>query len=135
MTLLNWTPDFSVNIKEIDDQHLNLVNMINILHASMKEGKGKEVMGEIIIELISYTKYHFTFEENLMDKLGFAGLSNHKAQHNKFTSKVIEFEDNFKMGKAVFSQEVLFFLKDWLVNHIKGTDKKYSAFFNNAGVY
>ncbi len=135
MALLNWTPNYSVNIQEIDSQHLNLVNLINTLHASMKEGKGKEVMGGIISELISYTKYHFTFEENLMNRHSFPGFSIHKTEHQNFTSKVIEFENNYKSGKVIISQEVLFFLKDWLINHIQVTDKKYSAFFNNAGVY
>ena len=134
MALLTWTGDFSVKINDIDNQHMKLVNLINDLHSAMKEGKGKEVLGKIIRELVSYTKYHFTFEEKLLTQHKFPGYSLHRTEHEEFTNKVSGFENDYKQGKAVLSQEVLLFLKDWLVNHIKGTDKNYSAYLNSAGV-
>lgn len=45
MALMTWSSAFSVKIKQFDDQHIKLVNMVNELHDAMKEGKGNEVAG------------------------------------------------------------------------------------------
>ncbi len=59
MALFNWSEEYSVNVNGLDNQHKKLVDLINELHSAMKEGKSKEVLGKIIEELISYTKFHF----------------------------------------------------------------------------
>ncbi|NJM14282.1 MAG: hypothetical protein HC896_01855 [Bacteroidales bacterium] len=41
MSLITWNEKYSVGIKEIDNQHVNLVNIINELHDAMLKGKGK----------------------------------------------------------------------------------------------
>ncbi len=128
MALLNWSDDLSVKVNGLDNQHKKLVDLINDLHNAMKEGKGKEKLGAILNELISYTKYHFSAEEKLMQDKNYPGYRQHKDEHDALTKKVIEFSDQFAAGSVFLSNEVLVFLKDWLVDHIKGTDKKYSPY-------
>jgi methyl-accepting chemotaxis protein/hemerythrin len=62
-------------------------------------------------------------------------MINQVATHKSFVNKVIEFEEKILSGKAAVTMEVMNFLKDWLVKHIKGVDRKYSGFFNDRGVY
>lgn len=131
MALFNWSEEYSVNVNGLDNQHKKLVDLINELHSAMKEGKSKEVLGKIIEELISYTKFHFSAEETLMLQNKFPGLSKHKEEHEAFTKKVIEFEEKFLRGSVVLSQEIIIFLKDWLLNHIQVTDKNYSPYLAN----
>ncbi len=128
MALFTWSDEYSVNVSGFDTQHKKLVDLINELHSAMKEGKSKEVLGKIIGELISYTKFHFSAEETLMVQAKYPGLAKHKEEHEAFTKKVLEFEEKFQRGSVVLSQEIILFLKDWLINHIQGTDKKYSPF-------
>ena len=63
MALIQWNNDLSVNVKEIDTQHQNLIRMINELFDAMKVGKGTEVLGKIFLQLTNYTKTHFQTEE------------------------------------------------------------------------
>ena len=130
MALLNWSDDLSVKVNGIDNQHKMLVNLINDLHNAMKDGKGKEKLGTILNELISYTKYHFSAEEKLMQQKNYPGYQQHKREHEVFTKKVEEFNTQFVAGSLFISNEVLLFLKDWLVGHIKVTDKKYSPYLS-----
>jgi len=134
VALINWSDEYSVKINSIDQQHSKLVELINQLHSAMKEGKGKEAIGRIISELISYTKVHFTHEESLMVKHSYPGYLKHKALHDELVNQVLEIEKELKSGKTVISQDVLNFLKKWLVEHIVGTDKQYTTFMNSKGV-
>lgn len=125
MALIQWNDDFSVHVKEIDLQHMKLVNLINELHQAMKEAKGKDVVGKILTDLISYTKFHFTTEERLMKSSNYPDFQNHKLEHENLTQKVISFQEQFMDGKLSLPIEVIQFLKDWLLKHIMGSDKKY----------
>ena len=69
MPLITWTDNLSVNHTEIDNQHKKLVDLINILFDAMKAGKGTDVLNKIFAELTSYTIYHFTYEEKLMESI------------------------------------------------------------------
>ena len=134
MALFVWSDKYSVNIKEIDNQHKKLVDMLNSLHDSMKAGKGNEVLGKTLMELIQYVGTHFATEEKLLSTNGYPEYNAHKAEHTKLTQKAIELQKDFQQGAPVITVEVLGFLKDWLQNHILGTDKKYSSFLNSKGV-
>jgi hemerythrin len=134
MGLIKWDDSLSVNVAKIDQQHQKLVLMINELHDAMKQGKGKEVLGKIVNGLISYTATHFKTEEDYFNQFGYPETDSHKKEHIAFVQKVSEFKDGFEKGKLSLSIEVMNFLSDWLQNHIKGTDKKYSQFFNGKGL-
>jgi hemerythrin len=123
-----------VNIKEIDLQHQKLVELINNLHDGMKAGKGKEILGEILSELVNYTSFHFAFEEKLLEKYVYPETIAHKRQHSDLVGQVLAYKESYESGKTVLSIEIMNFLKDWLTTHITGTDKKYSTFLNSKGV-
>lgn len=125
MAIFQWTDKYSVNNKIIDSQHKKLVDMINELHTAMSMGKGKELLEPILNDLIFYTKSHFKTEEQMMQKAKYAGYEEHKMEHDQFTNKVMDLSKRYKEGKTVLTIEVMNFLKDWLINHIEVSDKKY----------
>lgn len=134
MSFFAWTNQFSVNVKEIDDQHKRLVELLNELFVAMRERKGKDVLGNVLTGLIDYTKTHFATEERLMIHHSYPEYSSHKKEHTELTQKVIDLAKDYKNGKITLSIEVGLFLKDWLNNHIIGTDKKLGAFLKSKGV-
>ncbi len=134
MALIQWDDSFSVKVNEIDLQHKKLISMINELNDAMKDGKGKDVLGKTVSGLINYTSTHFNTEEKYFDQFGYPETINHKNEHSAFVQKVSQFKDGFQKGKLGLSIEVMNFLSDWLKNHIKGSDMKYSQFFNENGL-
>jgi hemerythrin len=134
MALFIWKDEYSVNIKQIDEQHKKLVAILNELHSAMLTGKATDSLGIILDELLDYTKYHFKTEEDLMKEHNYTHYTIHKDNHDEFVTKILQFYDEFKSGKKAISIDLMFFLRDWLINHINGTDKMYSQFFNNRGI-
>ncbi|HWQ66923.1 MAG TPA: bacteriohemerythrin [Methanospirillum sp.] len=131
---MKWSDDLSLTINEIDSQHQRLIELINILHEAMLSKQGKEGVAQIIDELAAYTVYHFKTEEDYMQKFKYAGYYSHKREHEMFVEKVDTFQKAFDSGKLGLSLEVMNFLRDWVTNHIKGTDKQYSETFHKNGL-
>jgi len=134
MALIEWTPSISVNVRKFDDQHKKLVDLMNQLHDAMKAGQGNSMLGHTLQALINYTTTHFLEEENVMKQHGFPDLARHKQEHDKLVRQVLELQKQFQGGQAMLTMKVMTFLKDWLVTHIQGEDKKYGAFLNAKGV-
>jgi hemerythrin len=134
MALMEWNPIFSVKVKKFDDQHKKLVDMVNQLHDAMKAGQGNAMLGVVLQSLISYTATHFKDEEQVMQANGYSGLAKHKAEHEKLVKQVLDLQQKFQSGASVLTMTVLSFLKDWLITHIQGEDKKYGVFLNGKGI-
>ena len=125
MDLIQWSDRYSVNSVLIDSQHKKLVSLINELHNAMASGKGKDALQKILDDLVKYTVEHFTTEETMMKKAKYAGYLEHKLEHDKLTEKAVSLQKSFREGKIPLTMDVMNFLKNWLTNHIEGTDKKY----------
>jgi hemerythrin len=134
MPLIQWNDTLSVGISESDTQHKKLIDMINNLNDAMKQGKGNAVIGQIVMGLVAYTKTHFGMEEKIFDQYQYPDTAAHKREHAAFVQKLEKFKTDFETNKIGLSLDLMTFLSQWLQNHIKGTDKKYTAFFKQHGV-
>ncbi|MGE5483106.1 MAG: bacteriohemerythrin [Bacteroidota bacterium] len=135
MPLVTWQQNYSVNVDMLDRQHQKLIDLINELHSAMAGGQGRAVLGNVLAGLGEYTRVHFATEENYMQKYGYPGYEQHQTQHQFFVNKLDQFRQDFAAGRFTVTQDVLSFLRDWLINHIKGSDKAYSRFFNEKGLH
>ncbi|GAB7021853.1 bacteriohemerythrin [Salidesulfovibrio brasiliensis] len=133
--LFEWDDSLSVGVREIDGQHKVLIDLINELNDAMRARRSKAIMMDVVKRLADYAVEHFATEERLFDRYGYPETEAHKEIHRKFVAKVSEFAEQLNSGKASVTMEVMRFLKDWLIGHIKGTDQKYSAFLNEKGVH
>jgi hemerythrin len=134
MAVFAWKEEYSVGVREIDEQHKRLVAMVNDIHVALAAGKGKDILGEILEKLIAYTQSHFVSEEALMAKYDYADLPSHKVAHVKMTKKVLELYKEFAQSDVKHSIEVARFLQQWLNKHILETDMKYSSLLKKKGV-
>jgi hemerythrin len=123
-----------VNINVIDAQHKKLVDLLNKVFEASRSGRGKDIVGTILDELVTYTKVHFTTEEGFLKKLEYPTFAQHKAEHDKLTKQIISFQEEFQAGRSTLSIELMQFLRDWLTNHILGVDKQYTPFLNGKGI-
>jgi hemerythrin len=135
MPFISWSIALSVKIAMIDTQHQKLVDIINELHDAMMMGKGKDALASTFIRLGEYTRTHFAAEEGLMKTYGYPDFTAHKAEHDRLTQQVKDLTEQLGQGKYTLTMETNLFLKEWLVNHVMGVDKKYSGYLNAKGVH
>lgn len=134
MVAIQWSDQYSVSIAEIDKQHKFLIDLVNDLSNAMHEGKGNDILGEILSDLIRYTDIHFKTEEKYFDQYGYPDKLKHKQEHTELIAKVLDFKQKFDSNRAGLTLPVMSFLVDWLKTHIVGSDKKYTAFLNSKGL-
>ena len=134
MSLLEWKDEFSVGVTEFDGQHKVLIDLINKLHDAMRAGVGRQALSDILSELVDYTKTHFENEEKLFLQYSYPESPAHRREHDALTKQVLEFQKEYQAGRTSISIDVMDFLKDWLLNHIAISDKKYTQFFNEKGI-
>jgi hemerythrin len=134
MALILWSDGMSVGIQVFDNEHKQLVNLVNKLYDALMAGSAKKTMEDILKSLVNYTKIHFKHEEDYMTLHDYPEYVSHKKEHDELTAQVMDFYERYEAGKTSFSIELMTFLKDWLVKHILGSDKKYREFFIAKGV-
>lgn len=132
--LFQWSDAYSVGVEEIDEQHKELVRLLNSLHQAIHEQHGSEVSRQILNELTEYTRVHFAVEESLMRISAYPDFVNHKKIHASLIQQVLELQTKLDAGTAKISFELLHFLKHWLMHHIVESDKLFGAHFARTGL-
>ena len=131
MSKIVWNDVLSVHIPEIDEQHKTLIEMINRLEDAVTDGgwsRRNVVMSDVLIEMINYLDYHFTTEENYMIDHHYPHFDTHRNQHKDFVNKVNAFADEYNNGTESLPENILTFLKEWLVDHVMGADCQFGTF-------
>lgn len=123
-----WSESLSVGVDQIDLQHQRLVGILNTLHEAMLRGSQKQDLERVMVDLLSYTRYHFSFEEKLMVVAGYPGLEEHQRKHQAMVAQVDGYAKQVVEGRALVSIKLLEFLKQWLSQHILETDREFGAY-------
>ncbi|MEI6208370.1 MAG: bacteriohemerythrin [Desulfuromonadales bacterium] len=131
---LEWDASFTTGVSKYDEQHKVLFNMVNDLSDAMQQKKSKEAVGRVLNGLAEYTINHFADEERSFSQTRYPEEAQHKALHKKLLDQVTDLIGKFNAGETLIAQDVINFLQEWLINHIKGTDKKYGPYFTKNGI-
>jgi len=142
MIMLEWSDDkMSLGIKLIDEQHKELLNIINMLANSIDNYSQREDILTIVNKLIDYSYYHFSMEEELFAQFNYKDVDAHKKEHLKFTKIFSELklkltnDEYFKDKSAInIAEEIFEYITSWLIHHIINSDKKYVELFKEKGI-
>lgn len=123
MSDFRWTTDLSVGVQASDDDHKQLIDLINQLSDGLSQGQGKAIIGKVLDELESYTRYHFAREEEFFERTGYPAVD-HKREHRELVEQIVTLQSRYKTGETALAIETLDILKEWLTAHIQGSDMK-----------
>ncbi len=131
--MIKWDDKYSVNISLIDEQHKKLIGIINKT-IWVENFSNPIIILEILDHMTVYARKHFETEEHYMKKFNFARFKTHRRKHIDFVNTVLDFKKRAAGGDYKIINEILEYLKQWFINHIQGTDKKYVDCFNENGL-
>lgn len=130
-----WTPNLSVGVELIDEQHKMCFVKAEQLFEACKNKQGKEYIGELLNFLEDYTKKHFADEEKYMLSIDYPGYAEQKKEHTDFIVQLAKLRSDYETSGGNFlviinaNQLVL----DWLTKHISNMDKKIGEYVRANG--
>ena len=136
-----WDDKYNVGIGFMDDQHQKLVGFTNELHKGVfaleHDGYSKsreESFKEGVRAAVDYVKVHFAAEEELMRSMNYPKYAEHKGHHEEFVRRVLQDVARFGTGDKRVGMQFVYFLRDWLLEHIAIVDKEMSAYAKSKGI-
>lgn len=125
-----------LGIKELDDQHIKVLEFYNSIMKSKEKNSEHELMDNIL-KLIEHWKAHFKYEEDLMEQYKYSCFAEHKKEHDKIMDDVSNIEKMYSKGFKFVIDFVSVRLNLWIdehISHIKGEDKKLAEYLISKGV-
>lgn len=130
---MKWGAHYHVGVAEVDDQHEQIVAVINAMCENLRSGAPEERQAPLIEELIRRAVEHFEYEEGLMKKSLCPDYELHKAEHEFFAAQALNFQEQFHGGLVKVDEAFLVYLKDWLRNHMLVADRRMSRHLRASG--
>lgn len=128
--MIKWSEKYAVGIPVVDDQHKELFKLVEELAGAVKKGEEFDC-GYLMARLEVYSLYHFTSEEQLMQKYGYPDIAEQLHEHKKFRLKILSLKEQCRQSDKLEARKTLLkYLGNWLKTHIMRMDLKYVPYFN-----
>jgi diguanylate cyclase (GGDEF)-like protein/hemerythrin-like metal-binding protein len=129
-TLLPWSDSLSLGVFVIDEQHRELVELINRVAASVREDGELTAASALMDELARHAELHFRTEEGLMDAYGIAHTERHRQEHRLLLSDLHSLAAGLEATGVMLALQ---HLKPWLVRHLDSLDRELAAELRQRG--
>lgn len=137
VTRIEWTEALKTSHAGLDNQHKELLTMVNELGEAIQQGQGAAAIKRIFACALAYADWHFRYEEELAAKYQCPIAERNLREHEAFHRLIAKFEQEYKAARtaelsgqgssdAVEALAVKFHkqLTDWTFNHIAVVDKQ-----------
>lgn len=81
MKKIKWDESLCVGVEEIDEGHLCLVDLFNLLNQVVAKQEFSQYVDALFEELVSFAESHFRDDKRLMVRKDYVGLDDHKDDH------------------------------------------------------
>lgn len=118
----------SVGVPYFDEQHERLIDILHELDSSVSQKRKARICREALLKLMNFADVHFYAEESMMQKIGFPGLEEHRADHRKIQSRLNTFKSELDRGITKSSEDLLEFIYGWIEQHLANFDVQYGEY-------
>ncbi len=134
---MEWSDRFSVGVPTMDEQHKRLLEIVGQCQPTTSLAD-RESLLDILVELLEYSSYHFSTEEELMRTHNYPAFHNHLVSHDVFRQRLSEFIDGYRAEDEALAQRIHDFLQRWIQGHIldegETHDRRLGSYLAQRGV-
>ncbi|MBL3529413.1 MAG: hemerythrin family protein [gamma proteobacterium endosymbiont of Lamellibrachia anaximandri] len=112
-----------------------MLELVNHLHTAVEACIDKNDLKTLLVDLVEFTRMHFSTEEQLMKKYDFPGFAKHHQEHRmllKHLGYLVTAVSNGEYPTFYSDYDVS---TDWALLHITDFDISLGAFLNSKNVY
>lgn len=117
-----WKTIYNVGVSELDDQHREIINILNELAYLLQEGRGN--LNNSLDKLVEYTNFHFQAEESYCTKCNYPFIDNDLKEHRELRERIFYLKDRFETCGQIHIDEVTELTKEIQVKHMMLSGKR-----------
>ncbi|WP_432734613.1 bacteriohemerythrin [Maridesulfovibrio sp. FT414] len=133
MARIEWHDGLKIGVEEIDNQHKELIRIVNEVLDKSKSGKEDAALDALFGQLREYAVYHFNSEEKYMEQIEYPYLAEQKRAHKELKGKVKQLQSARFHKEHVSWEEAKDLLARWLIEHLLHEDFKIGQFVKSGG--
>ena len=124
---VHWEKSYEIGIREIDNQHKKLFNLVNKLYDLQENANIKEEIREILYAFRDYTIVHFKDEEEYMKSIAYPKLEEHRKIHEHIIESLSDIITT-PAGLGIIKTKMRVVAKRILIEHIIEEDHKIALY-------
>lgn len=124
MSLLQWKPEYSVGIESMDDEHREMIELINLVHEELGDRPDNEQIDSFLGDIFSSISMHFALEERIMRNANYYEYPAHKADHEKLLDEIRDLMDSFSDDPEAGAKKLQENLSTWFSEHFSTFDAR-----------
>ena len=134
MPFLEWKDSYNIGVKEIDNQHRGLFDLISKLFTSRQYDPEGKYFFLTLNKFVEYAQVHFSTEERYMQEAQYPKFVQHQREHELFLVQISKLVKDVENKEPDIENKTLDFLKNWYLAHILGTDRDLERWFQTNGL-
>jgi hemerythrin-like metal-binding protein len=128
MSFIKWRDSYNTGVEQFDQEHHKLVELIDTMYHAIRDKSDVAVTVQAWHDLMAYTSFHFTNEEQAMAAVSYPELEAHRLEHARLKEQAESFREKIEGNAPGAATELYHFLREWLVTHIQECDQKYGSY-------
>jgi hemerythrin len=124
MSLLQWRPEYSVGVQSMDDEHREMIDLINATYEKLKSNADADQVEEYLGEIFSTISMHFALEERMMRNAAYGEFQAHKDDHEVLLDRLRDLMDDHFVDQASGAGRLEQSLSNWFAGHFSTFDAR-----------
>lgn len=124
MNLLQWKPEYSVGIESMDDEHREMIELINLVYEQLGSRPDRDQIDSFLGDIFNAISMHFALEERIMQNANYYEYPAHKADHEKLLDEIRDLMDCFADDPKAGARRLRDELSAWFADHFATFDAR-----------